>query len=154
MKIGIRATILAFVAVASAGVAAAREIRIVGSSTVFPFSTTVAEQFGANTNFPTPIVEANGSGSGIKLFCEGVGPFRWIAVSGNPQDIYTIDDMILEAFSSNHPISSWIECARSKTSCDRRPKSSVFLGCDTSKRRTRTPLTCSSPAGSSLRHVM
>ena len=46
------------------------------------------------------------------LFCEGMGPFRWIALSGDPQDIYTIDDMILEAFSSNHPISSWIKLAR------------------------------------------
>jgi urocanate hydratase len=46
------------------------------------------------------------------LFCQGIGPFRWIAVSGNPQDIYTIDDMILETFSSNHPISSWIKLAR------------------------------------------
>ncbi len=46
------------------------------------------------------------------LFCQGIGPFRWIAVSGNPQDIYTIDDIILESFSSNHPIVSWIEKAR------------------------------------------
>jgi urocanate hydratase len=46
------------------------------------------------------------------LFCQGMGPFRWIALSGDPQDIYTIDDMILEAFSSNHPISSWIKLAR------------------------------------------
>ena len=46
------------------------------------------------------------------LFCQGIGPFRWIAVSGDPQDIYTIDDMILETFSSNHPISSWIGKAR------------------------------------------
>jgi urocanate hydratase len=46
------------------------------------------------------------------LFCQGMGPFRWLAVSGNPQDIYTIDDMILETFSSNHPISSWIRLAR------------------------------------------
>jgi len=46
------------------------------------------------------------------LFCQGIGPFRWIAVSGNPQDIYTIDDMILRSFSSNHPIVSWIEKAR------------------------------------------
>ncbi len=46
------------------------------------------------------------------LFCQGIGPFRWIAVSGNPQDVYTIDDMILETFSSNHPISSWIKLAR------------------------------------------
>ncbi len=45
-------------------------------------------------------------------FCQGVGPFRWIAVSGDPQDIYTIDDMILEAFSHNHPIASWIAKAR------------------------------------------
>jgi urocanate hydratase len=46
------------------------------------------------------------------LFCQGIGPFRWIAVSGEPQDIYTIDDMILRSFSSNHPIVSWIEKAR------------------------------------------
>jgi len=46
------------------------------------------------------------------LFCQGIGPFRWIAVSGDPQDIYTIDDMILHSFSSNHPIVSWIEKAR------------------------------------------
>jgi urocanate hydratase len=46
------------------------------------------------------------------LFCQGIGPFRWIAVSGDPQDIYTIDDMILQTFSSNHPIASWIEKAR------------------------------------------
>ena len=46
------------------------------------------------------------------LFCQGIGPFRWIAVSGDPQDIYTIDDMIKGEFSSNHPIVSWIEKAR------------------------------------------
>jgi urocanate hydratase len=46
------------------------------------------------------------------LFCQGIGPFRWIAVSGDPQDIYTIDDMILNTFSANHPIASWIEKAR------------------------------------------
>jgi urocanate hydratase len=46
------------------------------------------------------------------LFCQGIGPFRWIAVSGDPQDIYTIDDMILRSFSPNHPIVSWIEKAR------------------------------------------
>jgi len=46
------------------------------------------------------------------LFCQGIGPFRWIAVSGDPQDIYTIDDMILRSFSSNHPIVSWIEKAQ------------------------------------------
>ena len=49
------------------------EIRIVGSSTVFPFSTAVAEQFGRSTDFPTPVVESTGSGGGFKLFCDGVG---------------------------------------------------------------------------------
>ncbi len=57
-----------------AGAASAREqIRIVGSSTVFPFSTAVAEQFGKTTDFPTPVVESTGSGGGLKLFCAGVG---------------------------------------------------------------------------------
>jgi len=54
--------------------AAARDrIRIVGSSTVFPFSTAVAEQFGKTTSFPTPVVESTGTGGGLKLFCAGVG---------------------------------------------------------------------------------
>lgn len=50
-----------------------RGLRIVGSSTVFPFSTTVAENFGAKTQFPTPVVEATGTGGGMNLFCAGVG---------------------------------------------------------------------------------
>lgn len=49
------------------------QIRIVGSSTVFPFSTAVAEQFGKTTDFATPVVESTGSGGGMKLFCAGVG---------------------------------------------------------------------------------
>ena len=58
----------------TAGVADARDqIRIVGSSTVFPFSTAVAEQFGNKTGMPTPVVESTGSGGGLKLFCAGVG---------------------------------------------------------------------------------
>lgn len=64
----------AALALALAAPAAAREqIRIVGSSTVFPFSTAVAEQFGRSTRFPTPVVESTGSGGGLKLFCAGVG---------------------------------------------------------------------------------
>lgn len=56
------------------GAAQARDqILIVGSSTVFPFSTTVAEQFGKATDFKTPVVESTGSGGGMKLFCSGVG---------------------------------------------------------------------------------
>lgn len=57
-----------------AGAAAARdEIRIVGSSTVFPFSTAVAEEFGQITDFKTPVVESTGTGGGLKLFCAGIG---------------------------------------------------------------------------------
>ncbi|HEX9876544.1 MAG TPA: substrate-binding domain-containing protein [Gammaproteobacteria bacterium] len=48
-------------------------ISIVGSSTVYPFSTVVAERFGRGTRFKTPKVESTGSGGGIRLFCNGVG---------------------------------------------------------------------------------
>ena len=72
MKKTLIAGLLAGVAVA--GTAEARDrIRIVGSSTVFPFSTAVAERFGKTTSFRTPIVEATGSGGGLKLFCAGIG---------------------------------------------------------------------------------
>ena len=65
---------LAAAAIVAAGAAEARDqIRIVGSSTVFPFSTAVAETFGKTTEFKTPVVESTGSGGGLKLFCSGVG---------------------------------------------------------------------------------
>jgi phosphate transport system substrate-binding protein len=68
---------LAAVALAStafAGAAYARDqIRIVGSSTVYPFTTAVAEQFGKAGAFKTPVVESTGTGGGFKLFCAGVG---------------------------------------------------------------------------------
>jgi phosphate transport system substrate-binding protein len=65
---------LAVSLIALAGPAAARDqIRIVGSSTVYPFSTAVAERFGTKYQFRTPVVESTGSGGGIKLFCAGVG---------------------------------------------------------------------------------
>ena len=47
------------------------QIKIVGSSTVYPFSSAVAEELGATTNYPTPVVESTGSGGGMKLFCAG-----------------------------------------------------------------------------------
>ena len=61
--------------VASFGLAnAARDyINIVGSSTVYPFATVVAEQFGKSTSYKTPKIESTGSGGGFKLFCAGVG---------------------------------------------------------------------------------
>ncbi|MFO1164388.1 MAG: substrate-binding domain-containing protein [Paracoccus sp. (in: a-proteobacteria)] len=59
---------------ASATTAAARDqIQVSGSSTVLPYATIVAEAFGENTDFPTPVVESGGSSAGLKKFCEGVG---------------------------------------------------------------------------------
>ena len=73
----VRLKTLAATTVLTAAIAApatARDqINIVGSSTVFPFSTTVAERFGKTTDFATPIVESTGSGGGLKLFCSGAG---------------------------------------------------------------------------------
>jgi phosphate transport system substrate-binding protein len=64
-------------ALLSASTAAAQPARdyisIVGSSTVYPFATVVAEQFGRTSNFKTPTIESTGSGGGFKLFCAGVG---------------------------------------------------------------------------------
>lgn len=60
--------------VAAASAAQARDqIRIAGSSTVFPFTTRVAEEFGKTTKFKTPVIESTGTGGGFKLFCAGVG---------------------------------------------------------------------------------
>ena len=53
--------------------AARDSISIVGSSTVYPFATVVAEQFGKGSNFKTPKIESTGTGGGFKLFCGGVG---------------------------------------------------------------------------------
>ena len=52
---------------------AREEIRIVGSSTVYPFTTAVAENFGKTSGMKTPVVESTGTGGGMKLFCAGVG---------------------------------------------------------------------------------
>ena len=49
------------------------QIQIVGSSTVFPFSTIVAERFAKNTSFNAPVIESTGTGGGAKLFCAGIG---------------------------------------------------------------------------------
>jgi len=58
----------------AASAAAARDyISIVGSSTVYPFATVVAENFGKTSSFKTPKIESTGSGGGLKLFCSGVG---------------------------------------------------------------------------------
>ncbi len=77
MRLALRLLVLLLAAaplVPLAGEAQARDqIHVVGSSTVFPFSTAVAERFGRVGKFKTPVVESTGSGGGLKLFCQGVG---------------------------------------------------------------------------------
>jgi len=71
-KIG-RYIILAFLTAPSLVLASGRDvINIVGSSTVYPFATVVAERFGKSSKFKTPKIESTGTGGGIKLFCAGV----------------------------------------------------------------------------------
>ena len=73
-KLSLAATTAAVTATAFAEPADARDqIRIVGSSTVYPFASYVVEEFGATTQNPTPVIESTGSGGGLKLFCEGNG---------------------------------------------------------------------------------
>lgn len=68
------ATAGALVLAGAAGQAMARDqVRIVGSSTVYPFATVVAERFGKGSKFKTPVIESTGSGGGLKLFCSGLG---------------------------------------------------------------------------------
>ena len=67
------ATATAIVAL-TAGTAFARDnVQVAGSSTVLPYASIVAEAFGENTDFPTPVVESGGSSAGLKRFCQGVG---------------------------------------------------------------------------------
>jgi phosphate transport system substrate-binding protein len=68
------ASIICAMSVSAQAQSARDSINIVGSSTVYPFTTTVAEQFGRQGKFKTPKVESTGTGGGIKLFCNGVGP--------------------------------------------------------------------------------
>jgi phosphate transport system substrate-binding protein len=75
LAISLAASIVGAMASTPALAQSARDsINIVGSSTVYPFTTAVAEQFGRAGQFKTPKVESTGTGGGIKLFCNGVGP--------------------------------------------------------------------------------
>jgi phosphate transport system substrate-binding protein len=67
------ASVLAFAAASAMPAFARDQIQVTGSSTVLPYATIVAEAFGENFDFPTPVVEGGGSGAGRKKMCEGVG---------------------------------------------------------------------------------
>ena len=64
---------LAIAAVSATAAAARDQVQVAGSSTVLPYASIVAEAFGENFDFPTPVVESGGSSAGLKRFCEGVG---------------------------------------------------------------------------------
>lgn len=67
------AMFVSLIATSAAVADRANTISIVGSSTVYPFASKVAETFGESSGFTTPIIESTGSGGGMKLFCSGVG---------------------------------------------------------------------------------
>ena len=67
------ASTLAIAAVSATAATARDNVQIAGSSTVLPYAAIVAEAFGENFDFPTPVVESGGSSAGLKRFCEGVG---------------------------------------------------------------------------------
>ncbi|GIT92103.1 phosphate ABC transporter substrate-binding protein [Jannaschia pagri] len=66
-------SVLAVAAVSATAAAARDQVQVAGSSTVLPYASIVAEAFGENFEFPTPVVESGGSSAGLRRFCEGVG---------------------------------------------------------------------------------
>ncbi len=62
------------------------------------------------------------------LFCEGKGPFRWVALSGDPQDLYRTDQAILELFPENEPLARWIRMAQKRIAFQGLPARICWLG--------------------------
>jgi phosphate transport system substrate-binding protein len=73
MSVKLSVSALAIAAVSATAAAARDNVQVAGSSTVLPYASIVAEAFGENFDFPTPVVESGGSSAGLKRFCEGVG---------------------------------------------------------------------------------
>ena len=72
-KLSVSALAMAAVSATAAFAQGREEIRVVGSSTVFPYSQAASEQFSNNTGAPSPIVESTGTGGGMQIFCQGIG---------------------------------------------------------------------------------
>ncbi|MBO1758772.1 urocanate hydratase [Dermacoccus sp. SAI-028] len=62
------------------------------------------------------------------LFCEGKGPFRWVALSGDPKDIYATDEAVLDLFPDNERLHRWIKGAREKVHFEGLPARICWLG--------------------------
>ena len=73
MSVKLSVSVLAIAAVSATTAMARDNVQIAGSSTVLPYASIVAEAFGDNFDFPTPVVESGGSSAGLKRFCQGVG---------------------------------------------------------------------------------
>lgn len=66
-------SLVVLMAAAATAASARDQVQVAGSSTVLPYAAIVAELFGENTDFPTPVIESGGSGAGLSRFCEGTG---------------------------------------------------------------------------------
>src|SRR5687768_17926488 len=62
------------------------------------------------------------------LFCEGKGPFRWVALSGDPEDIYTTDKALMELFPENVGLHRWLKMARERIAFQGLPARICWLG--------------------------
>jgi urocanate hydratase len=62
------------------------------------------------------------------LFCQGIGPFRWLAISGEPSDIARLDQLVLDTFPDNHLVSNWIRAARGNVPFEGLPARIAWLG--------------------------
>jgi urocanate hydratase len=62
------------------------------------------------------------------LFCRGIGPFRWVALSGDPADLGRIDDLVLELFPDNRVVSNWVRLARKHVPLQGLPARIAWLG--------------------------
>ena len=62
------------------------------------------------------------------LFCEGKGPFRWVALSGDPQDIFETDQVIRDLFPEDQPLQRWLLLAAEKVAFQGLPSKNCWLG--------------------------
>lgn len=72
-RVNLSASTLVLAAISASAAAARDNVQVAGSSTVLPYAVIVAEAFGENFDFPTPVIESGGSSAGLKRFCSGVG---------------------------------------------------------------------------------
>ena len=116
----------------------ARKTAVVHCKTMWEFMKRGAITFDYGNNLRGE-AEANGFSEAFEipgfvpeyirpLFCEGKGPFRWAALSGDPQDIYTTDDAIMEAFPENKHLHVWLKAAKERVHFQGLPSRICWLG--------------------------